>query len=68
MCYVQAGLDVPTRRLERPHPTAAWDVNLVTMPPPAAGPEAAADISEERTVAHSDPLVGLLRMQASKHF
>ena len=57
---------MPTRRLERPHPTAAWDVNLAAMPPPAAGPEAAEDIPDERTVARSDPLVGLLRMQVSR--
>ncbi|KAK9841206.1 hypothetical protein WJX74_001891 [Apatococcus lobatus] len=56
-------LGVPTRCLTRLHPTAAWEVNLVAMPPPAAGPEAAEDVPDERTVARTDPLVGLLRMQ-----
>ncbi len=53
------------RCLERPHATSAWDVNVVDLPPPEAGPEAAEGIPDEQTVAQSDPLVGLLRMQVS---
>ena len=37
----------------------------MTLPSPEAGPEAAEDIPDAETVAQTDPLVGLLRMQVS---